>query len=324
MYPEDKLFDIYRISKPNIKEKSIKQYITVFKQYHKKVSGKDTFDWADWEWIKFQPKFLDDVNVPSTRRNYYNCIIPILLSLGMTTPPEFIEKHGKITGIENLNILEEQSKYRLAVINNNNETKKMAENNIISDKKLEKYKVKFSEIKEFVNELRSKEKFQDSLILFLMTEYLFRNEISQFKWIPLKSFNKMDETNKSIGNYIVIGSKKMFISRAEFKTVKTHGRTESSIINNLLKSDIKKYIKTLDDDIMFKNSNNEIYTNDSLSQKLGRLTKEKFGVSLGTSSINSLYLETLDKETIKKLMALSTNRGTSLGVLLTHYYNDIH
>ena len=171
MYPEDKLFDIYRISKPNIKEKSIKQYITVFKQYHKKVSGKDTFDWADWEWIKFQPKFLDDVNVPSTRRNYYNCIIPILLSLGMTTPPEFIEKHGKITGIENLNILEEQSKYRLAVINNNNETKKMAENNIISDKKLEKYKVKFSEIQEFVNELRSKEKFQDSLILFLMTEY---------------------------------------------------------------------------------------------------------------------------------------------------------
>ena len=75
-----------------------------------------------------------------------------------------------------------------------------------------------------------------------MTEYKFRNEISSFKWISLKDFNKLSIQE---GNYIVIGSKRMFISRGQFKTDKTHGRTETEIENKILRADIKKYIKTL-------------------------------------------------------------------------------
>ena len=66
-----------------------------------------------------------------------------------------------------------------------------------------------------------------------------------------------------------------------------------------------------------------MYSNDSLSQKIGRLTKDEFGVSLGTSSINSLYLETLDKDTLQALLILSKNRGTSINILVSHYYNNV-
>ena len=44
MFPEDKLIAIYRISKPDIKEISILQYIQNLKNYHKKATNKDTFE----------------------------------------------------------------------------------------------------------------------------------------------------------------------------------------------------------------------------------------------------------------------------------------
>ena len=226
----------------------------------------------------------------------------------------------KVEGTQNLNVLEEQNKYGLAIQKINKEVRAMSSANIISDNKLEKYQVKFEEIQKLVLKLKLNKDFQSSLILFLMTEYKFRNEISNFKWISLQDFNKIDNLE---GNYIVIGSRRMFISRGQFKTDKTHGRTETEIENKILRADIKKYIKKLDDNIMFKNSNGEMYSNDSLSQKIARLTKAEFGISLGTSSINSLYLETLNKDTLDALLTLSKNRGTSINILVSHYYNNI-
>ena len=310
MFPEDKLIGIYRISKPDIKEISIKQYIQNLKNYHKKVTNKDTFDWVDWDWLKFNPDILSDVKTLASKRNFYNSILPLFKSFGMQ----------KVEGTENLNVLEEQNKYGLAIQKINKEVRAMSSANIISDKKLEKYQVKFEEIQKLVLKLKLNKDFQSSLILFLMTEYKFRNEISNFKWISLQDFNKIDNLE---GNYIVIGSRRMFISRGQFKTDKTHGRTETEIENKILRADIKKYIKKLDDNIMFKNSNGEMYSNDSLSQKIGRLTKAEFGISLGTSSINSLYLETLNKDTLDALLTLSKNRGTSINILVSHYYNNI-
>tara|TARA_R110000737_G_scaffold342737_1_gene367844 strand:+ start:97 stop:1044 length:948 start_codon:yes stop_codon:yes gene_type:complete len=310
MFPEDKLIGIYRISKPDIKEISIKQYIQNLKNYHKKVTNKDTFDWVDWDWLKFNPDILSDVKTLASKRNFYNSILPLFKSFGMQ----------KVEGTENLNVLEEQNKYGLAIQKINKEVRAMSSANIISDNKLEKYQVKFEEIQKLVLKLKLNKDFQSSLILFLMTEYKFRNEISNFKWISLQDFNKIDNLE---GNYIVIGSRRMFISRGQFKTDKTHGRTETEIENKILRADIKKYIKKLDDNIMFKNSNGEMYSNDSLSQKIGRLTKAEFGISLGTSSINSLYLETLNKDTLDALLTLSKNRGTSINILVSHYYNNI-
>ena len=310
MFPEDKLIGIYRISKPDIKEISIKQYIQNLKNYHKKVTNKDTFDWVDWDWLKFNPDILSDVKTLASKRNFYNSILPLFKSFGMQ----------KVEGTQNLNVLEEQNKYGLAIQKINKEVRAMSSANIISDNKLEKYQVKFEEIQKLVLKLKLNKDFQSSLILFLMTEYKFRNEISNFKWISLQDFNKIDNLE---GNYIVIGSRRMFISRGQFKTDKTHGRTETEIENKILRADIKKYIKKLDDNIMFKNSNGEMYSNDSLSQKIGRLTKAEFGISLGTSSINSLYLETLNKDTLDALLTLSKNRGTSINILVSHYYNNI-
>lgn len=315
MFPDEKLIEIYRISKPDIKQISINQYIKNLKNYHKKCTNKDTFDWPDWEWLKFDPDILNDVKTLASKRNYYNSILPLFKSFGLQ----------KIEGTENLNILEEQNKYGLAIQKINKEVRAMSEANIISDNKLEKYEIKFEQVVSLAWKLKHKKDFQNSLILFLMTEYKFRNEISSFRWISLQDFNRGGYHGFPIenSNYIVIGSKRMFISRGQFKTDKIHGRTETEIKNRILRADIKKYIKTLDDEIMFKNSNGEQHSNDSLSKKIGRLTKDEFGISLGTSSINSLYLETLNKDTLQALIELSQSRGTSINILVSHYFNNI-
>ena len=334
MFPEEELIRIYRISKPDIKENSILQYIRVLKQYHKKVSGKDTFDWVSWDWIKFNEDILKDLKSLPSKRNYYNGILPLFKSFAIE----------KVEGTENLNILEEQTKYGLAIQNLNKNVKELADNNIISLTKLKKYEVKFNELENYVDQLRFNKQYQDSLMLFLMTEYKFRNEISSFQWVPLKdwkesmsSLNNMkkecvalgeveeDHWHIGAGNFIVVGSKRMFISRGQFKTDKIHGRTETEITNKLLKSDIRRHIKSLDPfwKDMFLNTKGESYTNHDLSQRIGRLTEKKFGVSLGTSSINSIFISSLDKDTINKLKELSVNRGTSINVLVSHYFNDI-
>ena len=86
----------------------------------------------------------------------------------------------------------------------------------------------------------------------------------------------------------------MFISRGEFKTDKIHGRTQTEITNKLLQSDIRRHIKPLAEDTnIFLNSKGEPYNNHDLSQRIGRLTEKKFGVSLGTSSINSIFISSI-------------------------------
>ena len=261
MFPQEELIKLYRISKPNIKENSIIQYIRVLRNYHSLVNLSD--DWVNWDWIKFNEDVLNHVSSLSSKRNYYNSILPLIKSFSIQ----------KIPGTENLDLLQEQVKYGTAIQNLNKSVKELSDNNIISEKKLEKHQVKFEQLEQLINKLRLKKQYQNSLLLFLMTEYKFRNE--------------------------------------------------TQIENKKLRADIKKYIKTLDDDIMFKNTKGEMYSNADLSQKIGRLTKDEFGVSLGTSSINALYLESLDNDTMNKLKELSKNRGTSIGVLVSHYFNDI-
>ena len=64
----------------------------------------------------------------ASKRNFYNSILPLFKSFGL----------GTVEGTENLNVLEEQNKYGLAIQKINKEVRAMSEANIISDKKLEK------------------------------------------------------------------------------------------------------------------------------------------------------------------------------------------
>ena len=313
MLDQEGLIKLYRISKPHIKDNSITQYIITLKNYYRLATNSSQSTWSDWDWLSYDENILKDVKSLASKRNYYNSILPLIKSFSIQ----------KIPGTDNLDLLQEQVLYGTAIQNLNKQVKEQSENNIISEKKQEKYEIKFEQVEELVNKLRFKKLFQNSLILFLMCEYKFRNEISSFKHIKLMDFKKLSKEDINNNNYIVIGTKKTFISRSQFKTDKIHGTTKTDITNKQLIRDLKKYCKTLDDEIMFRNSDGHQYTNEAISQKVGRMTKEEFGISLGTSSINSLYLASLDKNTINKLIELSKSRGTSVNVLVSHYFNDV-
>ena len=93
--------------------------------------------------------------------------------------------------------------------------------------------------------------------------------------------------------------------------------------NEKLKIDLHNYIINLPNDILFTDKTGKQYTTKYISTRIGRITKKYLGVAVGTSSINNLFLETLDKDTLRTLRTLSHDRGTSINVLVGHYFNDI-
>ena len=64
---------------------------------------------------------------------------------------------------------------------------------------------------------------------------------------------------------------------------------------SLLKMYLKNYEK-MTDNIVFKDANGNQMNTKSLSKKINRITEKELGAPLGTSSINKLAIEELNKQ----------------------------
>ena len=78
------------------------------------------------------------------------------------------------------------------------------------------------------------------------------------------------------------------------------------------------------DNIVFKDSNGNQMNTKNISKKIARLTEKELGVPLGTSSIAKISIEEINKnpDALEKLKQLGKDRGTSINVLLTTYFNN--
>ncbi len=142
---------------------------------------------------------------------------------------------------------------------------------------------------------------------------------------------KPDAIEKDLsGNYIVLSNdfsnpKPIFISRGTYKTSKKYGviktKLNDKFINKLI---MNHYFTNMDDNIVFKDASGKQTNEKNVSKRIGRITEKALGVPLGTSSINKLIIEELNKqpEALSKLKKLGADRGTSVDTLLLAYFNN--
>lgn len=304
--------------KPTLKPSSIKQYISSLRNLFRKYSPNDplvkdnNIVCINFEFLKDTDKILDIIkdNHITSQRNIITSVLTIL--------NYYNKEHDTINffnqKVKDLNKLQTQN----------------YQNNIVSENTNFKLKEWSTEdIEKCIIKLKLDKQYQTALMLSLIYHYLFRNEISSLRLIKKSTYDKLTDEDKLKNNFIVKKYNEIFISRGVYKTDKTHGLIKTKIDNKVLRSDILNYIKTMDDDIFFKDSNGIQMSNDLLGKHIGRATtdfkdpiQKNPQYSLGTSSINKIVIESLQLDGIEKLVEISGNRGTSIGTLLHAYYNN--
>ena len=265
-------------------------------------------------------KYLNDKSV-STKRNYYSVI------LSLVNYDKYINKK------DNQDII---IKYQNK-INSLEKTKKDNEKKgIMNDKKTEKLDISNTDMNNFMKTLLKNGLMKEYVIMTILNQYPIRAEISNVKFIDLKTYNKMKKNKDFVDNttnYIVYGSKKILLSRADYKTAKMYGRKVNEMTGKS-KSVLNKYIKDND----FKNGNSVFdMTNDTLTKRLFYISNKYLNIPLSVNSIAKLTIRNqidnmkksneykksttpqqtkMDKQLIENI---ADTRGTSFSVIWNSY-----
>ena len=232
-----------------------------------KTADKDNF-YYDFPSVK---KLLEDYSV-STQINYITIILQLL-------------EYDKIKlNKDTTKVIELYKNY----IDELHETKKSnAYNNIASnDKKQAVLNLTITDLNNVITKLKQDGYFKDALIIEFLMEFPCRLEVSNLKYIKLDDYSKLKRKNElGDDNYIVIGSKKSYVSRGSYKTSDTYGRLEMEL-KPPLKTKIFNYIK--DNNINFNDSVFG-YNPQDLAKRLHYITgKMNKGVSISTNIICKL------------------------------------
>lgn len=165
----------------------------------------------------------------------------------------------------------------------------------------------------------------EALILSILMKIPYRAEVGTLIYMKLMDYKKMVKKVGGIKNldknYLVMGSKKMFVSRSDYKTFDTYGTILNDIEDKVLQKTIRKYItkhKVESGSSMFGFTNRQ-----EVSKRLGYLTKKIAGVSLGPAAVVKIMLS---NQTFKDMAEVgdflresSRIRGTAVNVLQDVY-----
>lgn len=277
-----------------------------------KIADKDNF-YYDFTLVK---KLLEDYSV-STQINYITIILQLLeydrIKLNKDTT-KVIELYKKYN-----DGLQEQKKTN-------------AHDNIASnDKKQAVLNLTINDVNNVITKLKQDGYFKDALIIEFLMEFPCRLEVSNLKYIKLDDYTKLKRKNQlGDDNFIVIGSKKSYVSRGGYKTSDTYGRLEMEL-KPPLKTKIFNYIK--DNNINF-NESVFGYNPQDLAKRLHYITgKMNNGVSISTNiickiantnnAINAVGGDTEIFDKIEKVNAVMEEtgkiRGTSKNVIENNY-----
>jgi len=296
--------------KPKLTDNSLNKYVKdIFNIYNKYTGEQEQDIIKDIEIFKEVDNIdilISDLAI-STQRNFYTAIHTLFKSQSENEDNlKYVDIYGK--KLSELNIKQKQA----------------YDSNEISEKTKKKLDIGFKALADFVIKLNNEEKYETALMLALITKYLFRNEIATLKTIQEKDYKKLNEEELKDNFIVVKVNKPLFISRGIYKTDKKYGIIKTKLDDKLIKKIFEKHYEKMTDNIVFKDSNGNQMNTKSLSKKINRITEKELGAPLGTSSINKLAIEEINKnpEAFEKLKKLGQDRGTSINVLLSAYFNN--
>lgn len=298
--------EIIKKEKPNLKQTSINQYVRSLITLHKKLitSGEDE-DYMDL--FKDTQKVKDALSDYSstTARNFYTSLITIL---GSEERP-------------NKKVIRE---YELIVKGVNEEYIKKNDEGYISDKQGVNF-VGVDKLDELIRKLKEEKKEMAYILFQILKQHHIRNEIATLVSIPLVAFNKLKKDDKKGNNYLVVGSKKLLISRNDYKTIDKYGEIVFEITDKKLVKDIRKYLKDLptSEVFVFNEDNTTADKKQQLSNYLSYWSEKYIKVKLSTTLIAKIMLSHKHLETKIAQEKDSKERGHSAGVQNSIYIKKI-
>jgi hypothetical protein len=301
----ENLVETIKKSRPNIKDSTIKMYVSNLNKL-KKIFDKD--DFAFLKNINNVKEKLEDKHF-TTQRNYYDSIIILLMALDKDN--KLIEQYNEVRDELNAKYLENQQSGVISEKQKNNfislvELKDMI-NKIKNDLQLPKLKKK---------ETLSSQEYkllQAYVILEILVRIPMRNDLSNLIKITKKEYNKLTDKQKEENNYLVMEKTAMQFIMNDYKTSKKY---KEKIIN--IPKDLEKIIRMY----IRKNGTSKVLfplSRNALSQLLIKTSKKYLNKSISTTMIRKIVASDLLSDVKEKEKELENKMGTDIDTIKSVY-----
>jgi len=302
--------ELIKSEKPNLSPNSVKQYVRCLIILHNALapSIKESSNYA---YLKNKEKVAEFLSKYSftTARNYYTAIITLLET---ETPRDKVVIND----------------YKTIVKQSNDNYNKQNQTGIISDKQNEALNGEFKNGKEKLDQLitildKDPEDIKNNKMGYILFRLLYhhhiRNEIAELIRIPLMKYKKLTTEDKKDKNYLVVGSKKLFIARNGFKTGKKYGEIIFDITDKQLIKELRTYLKTLTTDEVFvfksgKSEDSSVTKRNQLSNYMIYVSKKHIGMKISTTLLAKIMMSHKYADNKLKQEKTAAERGHSLSV----------
>jgi len=281
---KEKLTDIIKKARPNIKDNSVKMYVNNLSKLM------DLFESDNLDFLKEEKKVHEKLQNLSenTIRNYLNSILVYLMAVDKDDKfkdeikiygdqrDELNEKYeqshssGKISEKQKENLIDIKEIYGMIETIGKE----------IKDKKIKKKE-----------EITAKEK-QLLMIYIIYNIYVrlpMRNDVAGMEAISKREYNKLTDDDKKANNYLVIEKGKMTMILNKYKTSKKYEENKIEIPKDLEKL-LRLYLRINGMGTLFTTSTGKPLTRNELSQLLLRTSKKYLDKNISTTMLRKIYL----------------------------------
>jgi len=277
--------DIIKKARPNIKDNSVKMYVSNLEKLKK------LFDTDNYDFLKDEKKVLEKLDNLSdnTIRNYLNAILIYLMAVNDKGKlDDEVKIYTDLRDNLNKKYEDDQASGKISEKQKNNfvdisEIYKMIETmgKEIKDKKIKKKE-----------DLTSKDKqlLMTYIILNIYVRLPFRNDIAGMESISKRQYNKLSVEEKKAKNYLVVEKSKMTMILNKYKTSKKYEENKIDVPKDLEKL-LRLYIRIHGMGVLLTTSTGNPLTRNALSQLLIKTSKKYMdGKSISTTLLRKIYL----------------------------------
>ena len=296
-------------ARPKLKPNTVKQYEVQLNRLQ------DLFETNSWNFLSDFDSVKEKISDKhfTTRRNYYNSIIVLLMALNHDKEyDDLIKEYVTIRDSLNQKYSEEQISGKIS---------EKQKDNFVELGEIQKMLSQMeNEIKK--ERIKKKEKLTKNDLELLTAYTLFsflvrlptRNDMAEMKLISKAEYNKLSENQET--NYLVREKSKIFILLTNYKTNKTYGNKIIDVSKDLEKI-LRMYIKltkTNNGEVVFRNFNGEPINRNAISQLLIKTSKHYLDKSISSTMIRKIVLSDkfADSNKEKKQMAEITGHDVSV------------
>ena len=266
-------------------EKTVNMYIANIKKLYKILGNDDEME--DLDWLTDVEKVTDILSDKhfTTLRNYLNSII---VSLQVTEyPDELIKEYQSIRDEFNDKYIKENSTGVISAKQEQNFASMDEINNVIKEMKEE-----IDSKKLFRKDITPKEKalVQMYIMINILTQYPFRNDLAGMKFIKKKDFNNLSMEDKKKNNYLLQDKNDFYFILNEYKTQAKYGEKKIKVEKNNLPSLLRKYIPLLDNEYLFTSSTGKPFSRNAITQILSKTFEKYLGKKISTTLLRKIYM----------------------------------